>query len=180
LNGYMGWIWFKFKKDKFSNPQLLGEKEAGMNYLILLAIALCSGFLGYLLHAICFSNSETVHSLMKRNSALRSDLKEKGKALQSTRKEIVRSDKRIRLMEYQLQQRNKELNEIYRGALHRDEKIALLEKTVKELLSVPSKTDSLYHDSEPYTERDTGESREEALRRQNLRSILSVLDSMDR
>jgi hypothetical protein len=151
-----------------------------MNYLILLAIALCSGFLGYLLHAICFSNSETVRSLMKRNSALRGDLKEKGKALQSARKEIVRSDERIRLMEYQLQQRNKELNEIYRGALHRDEKIALLEKTVKELLSVPSKSDSPYNDSEPYTERDACESREEALRRRNLRSILSVLDSMDR
>ena len=151
-----------------------------MNYLILLAIALCSGFLGYLLHAICFSNSETVESLMKRNSALRTDLKGKEKALQSAREEIVRSDERIRLMEYQLQQRNEELNEIYRGALHRDEKIALLEKTVRELLVVPSRTDCPYNDSELYTARDTRESREEALRRQNLRSILSVLDSMNR
>jgi chromosome segregation ATPase len=176
----MGWIWFKFKIDKFPNPQLLGEKEVGMNYLILLGIALCCGFLGYILHAICFSNSETVESLMKRNSALRGDLKEKGKALQNAREEIVRSEERIRLMEYQLQQRNKELDEIYRGALHRDEKIALLEKTVRELLVVPSKTDSSYNDSEPYTTQDTCESRERALRRQNLRSILNVLDSMDR
>ena len=175
----MGWIWFKFKIEKFPSPQLPGEKEVGMNYLILLAIALCSGFLGYLLHAICFSNSETVEDLMKRNSALRRDLKEKGKALQCAREEIVRSDARIRLMEHQLQQIDIELNEIYRGALHRDEKIALLEKTLRELLAVPSKTDGPYSDSEPYTTRDMSESREETLRRQNLRSILSVLDSMD-
>ncbi|MEJ2244605.1 MAG: hypothetical protein P8Y80_00745 [Acidobacteriota bacterium] len=151
-----------------------------MDSLIPITIALCFGFLGYLVHAICFSNSKTVESLMKRNSALRGDLREKGKALRSAREEIDRSDERIRLMEDQLQQRNEELNEIYHEALHRDEKIDLIEKTVRELLPLLSKTDGPYNDSAPYTNQDTCESREEARRRQNLRSILSVLDSTDR
>lgn len=91
---------------------------------------------------------------MKRNRALRDDLRAKENENRNIRIEFLCLDKRIRILEQLLQQRNAELSDIYKGALHQEEKIALLEKTFGEMVS--AEEENLFSaESEDVTRSDT-------------------------
>ena len=111
-----------------------------MSNLISVAVAFCVCILGYLLLTTHFGKSEKVDSLLKKNSALKTYLKEKEKALQSLRDEAVRLNEKIRSLECQLGRKDSEFKEIQHEIMQREGKIALLEKTVRDVLSVPSKS----------------------------------------
>ncbi len=111
-----------------------------MNYLIFLAVAFFFGLLGFSLHAIFFNRTRIIQRLTQSNTALREDLRRKEREVQDTREAMVGSDQHVNMLEHQLRQRNLELNDLYHEALHSEERIALLERSVTEVFPARRET----------------------------------------
>ncbi|MBN2320518.1 MAG: hypothetical protein JXR49_15680 [Acidobacteria bacterium] len=107
-----------------------------MNYLMLAAIAFFFCLLGFSLHAIFFNKKERFQSLSWSNRALREDLRKKETEALDIRSEMIRLKKHIGMLENQIRRRNVELNDLYHGTLRRQERIALLERTVEKIYTV--------------------------------------------
>jgi ribosome-binding ATPase YchF (GTP1/OBG family) len=103
-----------------------------MIYLMLAAIALFFGLLGFLLNAFYFSKAEMVENLTAEIDRLRRMLRESERKNRNLQEQFGQVQAQINLLESQLRQRNEEFGVLYFMALRRDEEMGRMQRNAAE------------------------------------------------
>jgi hypothetical protein len=151
-----------------------------MIYLMLSAIALSFGLLGFLLHAFYFSKSRIVGNLTRELDQLGRILREKETKVQAAREEIAGYHIEIRLIERLLAERNKELNLLHSKALRLEEELRGLRRISGDTHFSIVPLDSL-RELRPTPSAGVNEEKNQDshLWRKKLNAILHILDAIE-
>ncbi len=100
-----------------------------MIFLLLAAIGLIYGVLGFLLHAFYVSKAGLARRLETKLEASRKEIEHKEREAEEAREQITAADSRIRTLNQQLQDRGKDLEALRRTIQRQQQEIEILRQT---------------------------------------------------